>query len=65
MTEQLKLGVHAPILASGDIADTPGCTLEGPAGSVRLERGVICALRHPRNPTRHIHAGALWNISSL
>jgi len=46
MTEQFKLGVHPPVRESGDIADTPGCTLEGPAGSVALERGVICALRH-------------------
>ena len=46
MTEQFKLGVHPPIRESGDIADTPGCTLEGPAGSVALDRGVICALRH-------------------
>jgi len=46
MTEQFKLGVHPPIRESGDIADTPGCTLESPAGSVKLERGVICALRH-------------------
>ena len=34
MTEQFKLGVHPPIRESGDIADTPGCTLEGTAGSV-------------------------------
>lgn len=46
MTEQFKLGVHPPIRESGDIADTPGCTLEGPAGRVDLDRGVICALRH-------------------
>jgi propanediol utilization protein len=46
MTEQFKLGVHAPIRESGDVKDTPGCTLEGPAGSVTLDRGVICALRH-------------------
>src|SRR5262245_48900900 len=46
MTEQFKLGVHPPIRESGDIADTPGCTLESPTGSVKLERGVICALRH-------------------
>jgi acetate kinase len=46
LTEQFKLGVHPPIRESGDIADTPGCTLEGAAGSVKLERGVICALRH-------------------
>jgi len=46
MTEQFKLGVHPPIRESGDIADTPGCTLEGTAGSVKLDRGVICAFRH-------------------
>ena len=46
LTEQFKLGVHPPIRESGDIAGTPGCTLEGPHGSVKLECGVICALRH-------------------
>jgi acetate kinase len=46
MTEQFKLGVHPPIRESGDIADTPGCTLEGTGGSVQIDRGVICALRH-------------------
>ena len=46
MTEQYKLGVHPPVRESGDINDTPGCTLEGPAGSVAVDRGVICALRH-------------------
>jgi len=46
MTEQFKLGVHPPIRESGDIADTPGCTLESPTGSVTVDRGVICALRH-------------------
>jgi acetate kinase len=46
MTEQFKLGVHPPVRESGDIADTPGCTLESPTGSVKVDRGVICALRH-------------------
>jgi acetate kinase len=46
MTEQFKVGVHPPIRESGDIADSPGCTLEGTAGSVAVDRGVICALRH-------------------
>jgi propanediol utilization protein len=46
MTEQYKLGVHPPIRESGDISDTPGCLLEGTAGSLMLERGLICALRH-------------------
>jgi acetate kinase len=46
MTEQFKLGIAPPIRESGDIAGTPGCTLESPAGSVKVDRGVICALRH-------------------
>ena len=46
MTEQFKLGVHPPIRESGDLKGTPGCTLEGPAGTVVLDSGVICALRH-------------------
>jgi len=46
MTEQFKLGVHPPVRDSGNIADTPGCILESEKGSVTLDRGVICALRH-------------------
>lgn len=46
MTEQYKLGIEPPIRASGDLAGTPGVTLEGPAGTVTLDQGVICAMRH-------------------
>ena len=46
MTEQFKLGIHPPIRESGDLQDTPGCILKGSAGSVQLDKGVICALRH-------------------
>jgi acetate kinase len=46
MTEQFKLGISPPIRESGDIADTPGCILESPTGSAKVDRGVICALRH-------------------
>ena len=46
MTEQFKLGIHPPIRESGDIANTPGCTLESANGSVPIDNGVICALRH-------------------
>jgi acetate kinase len=46
MTEQFKLGIHPPIRESGDIADTPGGVLESANGSVQIDRGVICALRH-------------------
>ena len=46
MTEQFKLGIQPPIRQSGDLAGTPGITLEGPYGSTTIERGVICAQRH-------------------
>jgi acetate kinase len=46
MTEQFKLGIQPPIRESGDLAGTPGITLEGPYGSTVIERGVICAQRH-------------------
>lgn len=46
MTEQFKLGTQPPIRQSGDLAGTPGITLEGPFGSTTIERGVVCAQRH-------------------
>jgi len=46
MTEQFKLGIQPPIRESGDLANTPGVTLEGPYGSAQIARGVICAQRH-------------------
>jgi hypothetical protein len=46
MVEFGEDAVHAPIRDSGDLDHTPGVTLEGPAGSVAIDRGVICAVRH-------------------
>ena len=46
MTEQFKVGIQPPIRESGDLANTPGVVLEGPAGKATIERGVICAQRH-------------------
>jgi acetate kinase len=41
------LGIQPPIRESGDIANTPGITLEGEAGKIlTVDKGVICALRH-------------------
>jgi acetate kinase len=45
-TEEFQLGLDAPIRDSGDLRGTPGLTLEGPAGRVALDHGVICARRH-------------------
>ena len=45
-TDEFTLGVDAPVRLSGDLANTPGITIEGPAGRVTLPRGLICARRH-------------------
>jgi acetate kinase len=45
-SDEFVLGVDAPVRISGDLANTPGITLEGPAGRVTLSSGLICARRH-------------------
>ena len=45
-TDEFFLGIDAPVRASGKIENTPGITLEGPAGRVDLKEGLICAWRH-------------------
>lgn len=46
LTEARKIGLTPPIRESGDIANSAGCTLVGPKGSVTLKEGVIIAKRH-------------------
>lgn len=45
-TDEFHLGIDAPVRASGDVANSPGITLRGPAGSLQIHEGVICAWRH-------------------
>lgn len=46
-TEARQLGIHAPVLESGDLAASAGgVKIIGPAGEVELEKGVIVTLRH-------------------
>jgi propanediol utilization protein len=45
-TDEIALGIDAPIRASGDLDQTPCLDLVGPAGRVHLPRGVIQAQRH-------------------
>ncbi|KEK22929.1 phosphate propanoyltransferase [Bacillus gaemokensis] len=45
-TDARKLGINAPIRASGNIDGTPGITAIGPNGSLQLDKGVIVAERH-------------------
>ena len=49
-TDAVLLGLDLPVRKSGDHRDSPGCWMMGPAGMIRLERGVI---RHER----HVHIG--------
>jgi putative phosphotransacetylase len=46
LTEARKIGLTPPIRESGDIANSAGCTLVGPHGSVTIKEGVIIAKRH-------------------
>ena len=45
-TDEFALGIDAPVRDSGDVAQSPGIRLVGPAGSLDLTEGVICARRH-------------------
>ncbi len=45
-TDEFKLGVDAPIRHSGKVKGSAPITLEGPAGKIDLEEGLICAWRH-------------------
>jgi propanediol utilization protein len=49
-TDAVQLGLDIPVRKSGDHRDSPGAWMMGPAGMIRLERGVI---RHER----HVHMG--------
>ncbi len=46
LTDGKTLGIRPPVRLSGDVKDSPGCTLVGPRGRVQLSQGVICARRH-------------------
>lgn len=45
-TDAIALGFDIPLRLSGNIKDTPGAMLMGPAGFFEMKDGVIRALRH-------------------
>lgn len=45
-SDELALGIDAPLRISGDLGRTPTILLEGPCGATTATRGVIRALRH-------------------
>lgn len=46
LTDARTLGIAAPVRESGDIAGSGACKLQGPAGEVEIDCGVIAAKRH-------------------
>ena len=46
LTDGRTLGIQPPVRLSGDVAGTPGVTLEGSCGRVHLSQGVMAAKRH-------------------
>jgi putative phosphotransacetylase len=49
-SDGFKLGINAPVRESGKTEGTPGVILKGPKGVVKLDSGVIAALRHIHMP---------------
>ncbi|MBX3246262.1 MAG: acetate/propionate family kinase [Myxococcales bacterium] len=45
-TDEFLLGVDAPVRHSGHVQGSAPITLEGPAGTLHLDEGLICAWRH-------------------
>jgi putative phosphotransacetylase len=55
-TDAFTLGINPPVRLSGHIEETPGVRLQGPAGEVQLECGVIIAARHIHLHTKDAEA---------
>lgn len=45
-SDGFHLGVHPPVRLSGDVKGTPGITIVGPKGEIRIDEGLIVAARH-------------------
>ena len=46
LTDGRALGVMPPVRPSGSVANSPGCVLIGPKGTLTLSQGIIAAQRH-------------------
>ena len=52
LTDARSIGLPGVVRESGDLANTPGCTLIGPKGQVTISEGVIVAKRHIHATTK-------------
>ena len=59
LTDGVTLGLTAPVRLSGQVRESPGITLRGPKGEVRLDHGVIVAQRHIHMPPEEAAARGL------
>ncbi|MGB9812216.1 MAG: phosphate propanoyltransferase [Thermovenabulum sp.] len=50
-TDGFALGIEPLVRDSGNHEGTSGCVIVGPMGGVRIENGVIAAMRHIHMPT--------------
>ena len=60
LTDGKILGIAPPVKLSGDVTGSPGCTLEGTCGKVKLQQGVIAARRHIHLPPED---GRIFGVS--
>ena len=61
LTDARSIGVAAPVRESGDLEGSGACTIVGPAGEVKLEKGVIAAKRHIHATTADAEALGVEN----
>ena len=61
LTDARSIGVAAPVRESGDLEGSGACTLVGPAGEVKLEKGDIAAKRHIHATTADAEALGVEN----
>ena len=52
LTDARSIGLPGVVRESGDLANTPGCTLIGPKGQVTISEGVIVSKRHIHATTK-------------
>ena len=58
LTDSKTLGITPPVRMSGSVAGSPGATLVGPCGCVKISQGVIAAQRHIHmTPEDAVHFG--------
>ena len=55
LTDGRVLGVQPPVRPSGNVKGSPGVTLVGPCGDVKLQGGVIAAQRHVHMTPKDAH----------